>query len=153
MQQFVVPQFIDVEDKIIGPLTTRQFIILLVTGFLVFLQYKLSDFTLFVLEGVLTLAIGGTFAFMKVNGMPVHFFLINLLESLKRPKIRVWRKVIDESELRQAVEQPIVVIKAALPHKGPLQSSRLQELALQVDTGGSYKAEDENAGTLEHKST
>ena len=27
MQQFVVPQFIDVEDKIIGSITVRQFII------------------------------------------------------------------------------------------------------------------------------
>ncbi|KKS92044.1 MAG: hypothetical protein UV69_C0039G0006, partial [Parcubacteria group bacterium GW2011_GWE2_43_12] len=33
MQQFVVPQFIDVEDKIIGPITVRQFIIIMVGGF------------------------------------------------------------------------------------------------------------------------
>ena len=47
MQQFVIPQFIDVEDKIIGPITVRQFIIMLAGGGLVFISYKLSDFTLF----------------------------------------------------------------------------------------------------------
>jgi hypothetical protein len=31
MQQFVVPQFIDVEDKIIGPISVRQFLTLMVT--------------------------------------------------------------------------------------------------------------------------
>ena len=30
--RFTVPQFIDVEDKIFGPLTTRQFLIMLVVG-------------------------------------------------------------------------------------------------------------------------
>ena len=29
MDQFVVPQFIDAEDKIFGPLTARQFIIVM----------------------------------------------------------------------------------------------------------------------------
>ena len=32
MQQFTVPQFIDVEPKIIGPITTRQFLIFLAAG-------------------------------------------------------------------------------------------------------------------------
>ena len=31
MDRFVVPQFIDVEDKIFGPVTVRQFLILLGT--------------------------------------------------------------------------------------------------------------------------
>ncbi|TSC80302.1 MAG: hypothetical protein G01um101429_152 [Parcubacteria group bacterium Gr01-1014_29] len=32
MQQFQVPQFIEVEDKIFGPLTTKQFFYLLGGG-------------------------------------------------------------------------------------------------------------------------
>ena len=43
MQMFTVPQFIDVEDKIIGPITTRQFIICLVgLGLLVLAAYLLA---------------------------------------------------------------------------------------------------------------
>ncbi len=45
MRQFTVPQFIDVEDKIIGPLTVRQFLIML-TGFAVIgVSYKFADFS------------------------------------------------------------------------------------------------------------
>ena len=50
MQQFVVPQFIDVEDKVIGPVTVRQFLILLVGGGVLFIAYRLSDFTLFLID-------------------------------------------------------------------------------------------------------
>jgi hypothetical protein len=34
--QFPVPQFTDVEDKIIGPLTVKQFFILLVSAAIIF---------------------------------------------------------------------------------------------------------------------
>jgi len=48
MDQFVVPQFIDVEDKIFGPVTTRQFVILLIAGLIIFIAFKLADITLFI---------------------------------------------------------------------------------------------------------
>ena len=47
MEQITVPQFLDVEDRIIGPITVRQFVILLVGSGLIFAAYKLSDFALF----------------------------------------------------------------------------------------------------------
>lgn len=40
MQQFLVPQFIDVENKIIGPLTVRQFVIFLIAAGFIFLVLK-----------------------------------------------------------------------------------------------------------------
>ena len=49
MEQFTVPQFIDVEDKVIGPITVRQFIILLFGGGFIFIAYRLSDFVLFLI--------------------------------------------------------------------------------------------------------
>ncbi len=47
MAQYVVPQFITVEDKILGPITVRQFLILLVDTGLMFIFYKIFDFSLF----------------------------------------------------------------------------------------------------------
>ena len=38
--QFVVPQFIEVEDKIFGPVTTRQFVVLLIGGLFVFISFS-----------------------------------------------------------------------------------------------------------------
>src|SRR3989339_861802 len=136
MQQFVVPQFIDVEDKVIGPVTVRQFLILLVGGGVLFIAYRLSDFTLFLIELVLVVSISVGLAFIKVNGKPVHYLLLNLIQTLRKPKIRVWQRQVTSQELKLfkqdlLVEKPIIIVK---PNK--VRSSRLAELALMVDTGG-----------------
>ena len=84
MKQFVVPQFIDVEDKIIGPVTTRQFLILLVGGLMLFIAYKLADTGLFV---ILLIIIGGfslVLAFVKINGQAFHYFLLNIIQTRLR---------------------------------------------------------------------
>lgn len=140
MLQFTVPQFIDVEDKIIGPLTTRQFLIML-TGFIfIGIGYKIYDFSLFVVSGLIIFAISGVFAFLKINGMPFHFFVLNFLQTLKKPSLRVWNKILNKSDL--AKEEKIEIHKdfsVAPPKK--INTSRLTELSLIVDTQGSYKGE------------
>ncbi len=145
MEQFVVPQFIDVEDKIIGPLTVRQFIIIMVVGFMVFLEFRLATFGFFLLECVLTIGAGVLFAFVKFNGMPFHFFLVNIVQTLRRPKVRVWQRTISASDLGAAVHPtaPLAAATPALSSKPLLQQSRLQQLTLQVDTGGAYRPEEE----------
>src|SRR4030042_3733526 len=98
MQQFVVPQFIDVEDKIFGPITARQFVILLVATLIIFVTYKLSDITLFIF---LTLIIGGlalVFAFVKVNGQAFHYVILSMIQTLRRPSLRIWNNTFDKSE-------------------------------------------------------
>lgn len=140
MQQFVVPQFIDVEDKVIGPITVRQFVILLVAGLLLFVAYRLSDLALFI---VWLLVLGGSaliLAFAKVNGRPIHYFFLNFLQTSRRARLRIWNKQQKSFEQRNAKQQrdelpPRVALK---PRVG---SSRLAELSLVVDTGGMYQGE------------
>ncbi|MEK7097981.1 MAG: PrgI family protein, partial [Patescibacteria group bacterium] len=101
MDQFVVPQFIDVEDKIFGPVTTRQFVILLVAGLVLFVAYKLADLSLFIF---FLATIGGSaliLAFVKINGQSFHYFLLNLFQTLRRPSRRVWYKMNTKEELQE----------------------------------------------------
>jgi hypothetical protein len=142
MQQFVVPQFIDVEDKIIGPITTRQFIILLVTGLIIFILYKILLFTYFVIFDLATFALGGTLAFLRINGQPFHFFLLNFLQTSRKPKVRVWNKERTEAELREYMRFAPPPPLPPKPRKEPLSQSKLTEVALIVDTGGIYTPED-----------
>ncbi|MBI3956573.1 MAG: PrgI family protein [Candidatus Kerfeldbacteria bacterium] len=138
--QFVVPQFIDVEDKILGPISVRQFIVMIIgTGFLI-AAYRFADFGLFLIEAVIIVVLTMAFAFLRVNGRPFHYFLINFVQTLKRPKLRIWKQEVSKTDLR--------LPKVVRPHrpsraeKPPVTTSRLAELALVVDTGGAYKAED-----------
>lgn len=143
MQQFVVPQFIDVEDKVIGPITVRQFIILLAAGGAEFLVWKYSDFTMFlfltVLNGIFTIF----FAFIKINGRPVHYFILNFIQTSKKARLRLWHKEFQARELRFSMgKKEAKVLPKVL--KPTLASTRLAELSLIVDTGGVYEGEELN---------
>lgn len=142
MNQFTVPQFIDVEDKIIGPITTRQFIILLAAGLIIFILYKILIFTYFVIFGLLIFAIGGVLAFLRINGQPFHFFLLSFIQTAQRPKVRVWNKECSKRELGEYLRTMPAPASPPKIRKEPLSQSRLAEVALIVDTGGAYAPEE-----------
>lgn len=139
--QFVVPQFLDVETKIIGPITGRQFAILLGTLLAEFIIYSVFlNVLVMVALGVPTLALGIAFAFAKVNGQPFHYIVLNMIQTLRKPRVRVWDKTVTDAELKKKKEEPdaepVMVVKA------PIERSRLSELSLVVNTGGVYKPDE-----------
>ncbi len=146
MQQFLVPQFIDVESKILGPITVRQFVIMLVMIGTLFIFYKAFDFVTFLISGFFVLIISIAFAFVKVNGMPFHFFVLNLVTSLTRPSLRVWHKDnqdfgVEEDDNAKAASLNDVIAK---PRK-QISRTRLSELSLIINTGGYYKGKDNSS--------
>lgn len=145
MQQFTVPQFIDVEDKIIGPITVRQFIIMLTGSIFIGIGYKLFDFSLFLVMGILIFGVSGIFAFLKINGMPFHFFVLNFVQTLEKPALRVWNNRLDYVAEIEEKEVKIIPENAYVkPHL--VTTSRLAELSLIVDTKGVYRGENGNNG-------
>ncbi len=145
MDRFLVPQFTEVEDKIFGPITVRQFIICTIGGLLIFISYKLSDFSLFLLELFIIAGLTIVMAFVKVNGKNFHFFLLDFLDFVfKTKKVAVWKKGEDigkETETKSAESKKNKY--EFYPKKLPI--SRLTELSLIVDTGGSYTGENDLA--------
>ncbi|MEO5927078.1 MAG: PrgI family protein [Patescibacteria group bacterium] len=142
-EKFIVPQFIDKEDQILGPITVRQFLISLATLFVVFIEYKLFTFIYFIPIGVLSIAVGAVFGFVKINGQPFHIFFINFLQTSTRPNLRVWDKNPLEAELRAWIKPQAQVQVQATTKKDRPPSSRLRDLSLTVNTGGVYKPEEE----------
>ena len=143
MQQFVIPQFISEEPSIIGPIKVRQFIILLVASIIGFVIFRLSDLALFIVVGIPFIIFAIILAFYAPNGRPFHFFLLNLLQTLRRPSLRVWRKQVTTQEIRDELKEmsTVTVAPTVTPRSRPT-SSHLAELALIVDTGGVYRESD-----------
>lgn len=141
MQQFPVPQFIDVEDKIIGPITTRQFVLMLVCGLLGFLFFQLFTFMIFVIVTICDIIIFVSLAFVKINGRPVHYFLLNIVQTLKKPGLRVWNKSAFIKNVQEVGKGKIEETKIKKTIKAPVTGSRLDDLTLIVNTGGIYKAD------------
>lgn len=140
--RYTVPQFIDVEDKILGPLTTRQFLIMLLVVMVDAILYKTLDFVTFLLLGVTLLALGGIFAFFRVNGQPFHFFLLNMVQTLKRPAVRIWDKMQTDSELLALIRTVPPPPPKPKIRKDAYTGSKLAELSLVVNTGGVFNPED-----------
>jgi len=142
MQQFVVPQFIDVEDKIFGPITTRQFLILLAAGLLIFVTYRLADFVLFIILLVLISASSLVIAFVKVNGQTFHYFLLNVFQTRRRPSLRIWHKTLTKEELNYLRKREVEAAEVEEPMKKHPERRHIRDLALLVNTGGYYKPDD-----------
>jgi hypothetical protein len=140
--QFVVPQFIDVESKILGPLTARQFVLLVLWAFFLFLTFKIFSFLNFIILAILESLVTFLFAFIKINGRLFHHFIISILQTQRIPKTRIWHKEDAEYEFRFELAAAHKAI-APMAYKQPLSQSRLTEISLVVDTGGAYNEEGE----------
>lgn len=143
MQQFVVPQFIDVEDKIFGPITTRQFLILLVAGGIIFLANRFADLALFAVIIALVGGLALVLAFVKINGQTFHYFLLNVGQTAKKPGLRVWSKKLGDEELNYLRKLGSEEIVAEQKPVRRVQQSHIRDLSLLVNTGGFYKPDDD----------
>jgi hypothetical protein len=141
MQQFTVPQFIDVEDKVIGPITVRQFVILLFSAALIAICYKLLYFNTFIVVAIFIMFITGVIAFAKVNGVNFHVFFVNFLITLFKANVRVWNNSFGKEFLRIEGERVVSSDSEKIVSKNNYSSSRLTELALIVDTQGVFRGE------------
>src|SRR3989344_9082362 len=123
--QYQTPQFIDVEDKIFGPLTAKQFFYLLGGIAAIFILYVFFQLWVVILLG---LPIGGfslALTFLKINGIPFTKVLANFLNHTSQQKIYIWKR---ESRPQRPEE-----IGASTPKSigvaPKLTESKLQELA------------------------
>jgi len=134
--QYKVPQKIDLEDKIIGPLTLKQFIYLLAGGMLDYLVFTATDSSLwgwFLIFVISLLALA--FAFVQVEEQPFSYLAANFLSYILRPKIRLWDK---RSTIKTTIqfknkkkEEPLPLAKKPAEVK-----SSLETLAQVIDTHG-----------------
>ena len=90
--QFQVPQFIEVEDKIIGPFTFKQFIYLAGGAGISFIIFKILPLFLgiFIIGPVVALSLA--LAFYKVNDQPFIVALESGLKYALGKKLYLWKK-------------------------------------------------------------
>ena len=96
--EFPVPQFIEVEEKIIGPLNFKQVIYLAGAGGLLFILYFIIQIWLFAILAVLIMGTACAFAFIKIGGRPLSKFLTAALAYSLMPRIFIWKKTEKEEK-------------------------------------------------------
>lgn len=98
--QFQIPQFIDVENKIVGPLTLRQFLYLAAAGLLSFMLFFALQMWLWFLITVFLAVIALALAFIKYNGQPLPKILWLALGFTWRPRLYLWQREVIEREIK-----------------------------------------------------
>ena len=126
--RFQVPQFTDVEDKIFGPLTFKQFVYLAGSGGACVIIYYFVPVRFLAIAIMLpVLAFGAALAFYKVNNKP----FIHLVEAFFKysitNKLYIWKH---EPRKPSAADKQKQDLGSVLPK---LSSSKLKDLTWSLD--------------------
>ncbi|MEN9880914.1 MAG: hypothetical protein RLZZ308_97 [Candidatus Parcubacteria bacterium] len=141
--QFRVPQFIDIEDKVFGPFTLKQFGYMAGAGGFSFLIWTFISIKFFAI--LLIVPVAGLFlalAFVKINNRPFGDMLESAFNYYTNPKLYTWKQPMAENKndpINQVVsdtQKEIVIEKT--------NRDRIHDVALGLDVyeRNSQKEED-----------
>lgn len=136
--RFTVPQFIEIEDKIFGPLTWKQF--LYVGGGLGMAVVLLltTNIVVFVLIGVPLATLAGALAFYPINNRPFSVFLENAFNYLFAEREYYWQRETDVI-YRDAVKETTEKIETKTT---PPQGNNINNLARRLELEALQKQEE-----------
>lgn len=135
--EYQVPQFIEVEDKIVGPLTLKQFIYLAGTAGLCVIFFSYLPVVFAIILSLPVVAFGAALAFYKMNGKP----FINVIEAgfnyYTGKKLLLWKYTEPTQTAGQEAAKAAALAseEAARPVRGAprLTRGKLTELAWSLD--------------------
>jgi hypothetical protein len=130
--QFNVPQFIEIEDKIFGPLTLKQFIYVIGGVGASFLFYRLFPLFVAILLILPTAGLAFMLAFKPIHGRPFSVVMEAAFKYLFSGKLYLWGKHKDESSrtMETEVAEKIVSKEPGLPK---VKTGGLETLSWNLD--------------------
>lgn len=130
--QFQVPQFIEVEDKIFGPLTLKQFIYIAGGVGIIIVLFSFLHWFIAIIIAVPVGVFAGALAFFQINNKP----FINIVESFFKyyigNKLYIWQKEqkTPVAKDRKTEEDAILASQVFIPK---LSDSKLKDLTWNLD--------------------
>lgn len=125
---FQVPQFIEIESKIFGPLTFSQFIFVAGGVAVAFLIYVIVPyFYVALIPMIAAVAAGGALAFYKVNNRSLIFLVQSMIKYYSGSKLYLWKKDPYKKDVATKKTNEIIID----PKK--VNSNKLEELSWSLD--------------------
>lgn len=132
--QFKVPQFLDIEDKMFGPFTFREFVYMAGGAGLCFILYKLLGL---ILGAIPILIIGGlslALTFYRPNNKPLLDMLAAGFKYSTQHKLYIWKKSIGKKPTNgQTISKDEEKIRMMSENDMRLSGSKLRDLAWSLD--------------------
>lgn len=116
MAQYELPQFIDVENRILGPITFKQLIYFFGVAALLAIFWFLLEPLYFLLLAVPVVIITLLFAFLKIEGRSFFSFFRALFQYMLFSQTFVWKRQRPEIEKQTASALGLTI---TLPHRRP----------------------------------
>ncbi len=126
--QYQVPQFIEIEDKIFGPLTFKQFLYVGGGAAIGFIFWMMTPKIIAIIVGAPIVAFFMAAAFYKVNGRPFLVFIEGAIKFFFSSKLYIWKKTEKKPEKKEEVAHEESA--QALPK---LSQSKLKEISWNLD--------------------
>lgn len=127
--QFHVPQFIEVENKLFGPLTFKQFVYVLGGAGIIFILYINLPFFLTAVLGAPVAGFSLALAFLKIHGKPFIQVLQNAIKYSSNSKLYLWKSP-NTYKKPQKIELKTGKQEEYMPK---LTENKLQELSWSLD--------------------
>jgi len=136
--EFTIPQFIEQEAKIVGPLTFKQFIFIGIGGgFAVFL-YFILPFFFFIIGTIIIVIAAFGLAFIKIEKTSLPAYLVNLFSFFFKPKVYLWDKKTGSPKYLKSEKKVVKELIEKKDDKQPVlkasRGSRLDELFTKLET-------------------
>lgn len=128
--RFQVPQYIEVEDKIFGPLTVKQFIYVAGSAGIVFILYSFLPLWITILLATPIVALGLALAFYKINNRPFIYAVESAIKYAMTSRLYIWKK--REAKLKKK-EQGVTGTPDTDMFVPKLSDSKLKDLAWSLD--------------------
>jgi hypothetical protein len=128
--QFKVPQFLDIEDKIFGPFTFREFAYLAGGAGLCFVFYKWLGLIFAIIPILMIAGFVLALTFYRPNNKPLIFMLEAGFKYFTQGKLYIWKKSSKNTKTKENLTLDEKVIKM-MPNK--LSGSKLRDLAWSLD--------------------
>jgi len=124
--RYQVPQFIEIEDKIFGPLTLKQFIYLAGGGGLSLIFFSLLPLYLTVILSIPVLAFSFALAFYQVNGRPFIEAIEHAFFYILGHKLYLWKPRQPKAATEKIAQIATSAVNLPVPK---LSESKLKDLA------------------------
>jgi membrane protein implicated in regulation of membrane protease activity len=128
--QYSVPQFVNIEDRIVGPLTGKQVLYLLIGGATLLIFFSFFDFGFFIIFAIPIIILTLLFAFYKPKGQTVATYILIFFNYFTIPRAYIWRREPSVVKFKRSQKKQ----KGRQPMQENITRNRLRELAWVLDT-------------------
>ena len=111
--RFEVPQFIEIEDKIFGPLTWRQFLYLAGGVGMAVVMFFTLPFVVFIIFGIPLALLAGALSFYPINNRPFSYFLEAVFNYVTGQRLYLWKQK-SEAVYKAAVPKTLTDVGGAV---------------------------------------